>query len=487
MYLSIIVLPLTAASVAGLLGRKLGPTGVQIITISSLVITTIMVGIAFYEVGICGSPVYIKLPTWIDSGLLSVSWSFSFDTLSVVMLVPILIVSTFVQIYTVDYMREDPHVQRFFSYLTLFSFFMILLVAADNYLLMFLAWEGVGVVSFLLINFWFTRVAATKAAVLALTQNRVGDTLLTLGLFAVFWFAGNLDYASVFAIAPYVNETIITIVALLLLGGAAAKSAQLLLNTWLPHSMEGYRFSGDKQFITKYYLQIIVIFIMIYLVLLKQENNYIIESSIALSPRIKDAMIGDLLGDGYLGYPNKNKKGQFTGNCLFAMTLRDCDYVYHLWENIYQEICTSTPPRPWPNPNTGLPIQQYHFASRSLESLTSLHHEWYKLQSNKYIKIVPITIKDTLTDQGLAHWIMGDGYWDSKTVFLCTDNFSLEEVLLLIDTLKLVFNINAGLKSRIKSNKEQCWRIRISIKSIEDLRSRCLPYLIPSMYYKLGI
>lgn len=239
MYLSIIFLPLLGSTVAGFLGRKLGSTGAQIITISSLIITSAMVLVAFYEVGLCGSPVYIKLPSWIDSGLLNVSWGFSFDSLSVVMLLPILIVSTFVQIYTVDYMREDPHNQRFFSYLTLFSFFMILLVTADNYLLMFLAWEGIGVVSYLLINFWFTRIAATKAAVLALTQNRVGDTLLTLGLFGILWAVGNLDYSTVFSIIPYMNETSTTIIALLLLGGASAKSAQLFLNTWLPHSMEG--------------------------------------------------------------------------------------------------------------------------------------------------------------------------------------------------------------------------------------------------------
>jgi len=239
MYLSILFLPLLASTVAGLLGRKLGSTGAQIITISSLAITSAMVIVAFYEVGLCGSPVYIKLPSWIDSGLLDVSWGFSFDSLSVVMLIPILIVSTFVQVYTVDYMKEDPHNQRFFSYLTLFSFFMILLVTADNYLLMFLAWEGIGIVSYLLINFWFTRIAATKAAVLALTQNRVGDTLLTLGLFGMLWAVGNLDYSTVFSIIPYMNETVTTIIALLLLGGASAKSAQLFLNTWLPHSMEG--------------------------------------------------------------------------------------------------------------------------------------------------------------------------------------------------------------------------------------------------------
>lgn len=263
MYLSILFLPLLGSMVAGLLGRKLGSTGAQFITISSLAITSVMVLVAFYEVGLCASPVYIKLPSWIDSGLLNVSWGFSFDSLSVVMLIPILLVSTFVQIYTVDYMREDPHNQRFFSYLTLFSFFMILLVTADNYLLMFLAWEGIGVVSYLLINFWFTRIAATKAAVLALTQNRVGDTLLTLGLFGMLWAVGNLDYSTVFSIIPYMNETVTTIIALLLLGGASAKSAQLFLNTWLPHSMEGFLNRQTIIYSFKALFSILIIYIFI--------------------------------------------------------------------------------------------------------------------------------------------------------------------------------------------------------------------------------
>jgi len=154
------------------------------------------------------------------------------------------------------------HNQRFFSYLTLFSFFMILLVTADNYLLMFLAWEGIGVVSYLLINFWFTRIAATKAAVLALTQNRVGDTLLTLGMFSILWAVGNLDYSTVFSIIPYMNETVTTIIALLLLGGASAKSAQLFLNTWLPHSMEGQKPLRVKGL---FYFTITLYFISIYL------------------------------------------------------------------------------------------------------------------------------------------------------------------------------------------------------------------------------
>lgn len=127
---------------------------------------------------------------------------------------------------------------------------------------MFLAWEGIGVVSYLLINFWFTRIAATKAAVLALTQNRVGDTLLTLGLFGMLWAVGNLDYSTVFSVMPYLNETVVTIIALLLLGGASAKSAQLFLNTWLPHSMEGFlnRQTIIYIFIKRFFLYLSFIF-----------------------------------------------------------------------------------------------------------------------------------------------------------------------------------------------------------------------------------
>ncbi len=130
------------------------------------------------------------------------------------------------------------HNQRFFSYLSLFTFFMIVLVTGDNYLVLFLGWEGIGVVSYLLINFWYTRIAANKSGILALTQNRVGDALFSLGLFSIFWVFGNLDYSTIFSLVPYINEVSLTIISFLLLGGAIAKSAQLG-TTWLPWSMEG--------------------------------------------------------------------------------------------------------------------------------------------------------------------------------------------------------------------------------------------------------
>ena len=239
MYISILLLPLLGSIVSGFLGRKIGVSGAHIITCTCLILTSILVSVAFYEVGICGSPVTINLNSWIESEFLSISWEFLFDQLTVTMMIPVVFISTLIHIFSTDYMSEDPHNQRFFSYLSLFTFFMLLLVSGANYFVMFVGWEGIGVVSYLLINFWFTRLQANKAAILALTMNRVGDMGLSIGFFALFALFGSIDYATVFSLSPYMNETAITIIGLLLVSGAMAKSAQIPLHSWLPGSMEG--------------------------------------------------------------------------------------------------------------------------------------------------------------------------------------------------------------------------------------------------------
>lgn len=155
------------------------------------------------------------------------------------MLIPVLFISTLVHLFSVDYMSGDPHNQRFFSYLSLFTFFMLILVSGSNYLVMFVGWEGIGIVSFLLISFWYTRIPAVKAATQALIMNRVGDMLLSIGFFAMIALFGSLDYATIFSLSPYINETYITIIGLLIFAGATAKSAQIPLHVWLPASMEG--------------------------------------------------------------------------------------------------------------------------------------------------------------------------------------------------------------------------------------------------------
>jgi NADH:ubiquinone oxidoreductase subunit 2 (subunit N) len=212
---------------------------VHIINVSCLLITTLLALIAYYEVVLCNSPVSIDLFSWINAEHLQISWGFYFDQLTVNMLIPVLIVSLLVHVYSIGYMGEDPHQQRFFSYISLFTGLMLVLVTGNNFLVMFLGWEGVGVCSYLLVHFWYTRVAAVKSALNAMFTNRVGDYFLTLGFFAIFYTFGTLDYATVFSIAPYINTNVITFISILLLLGAAAKSAQIGLHQWLPMAMEG--------------------------------------------------------------------------------------------------------------------------------------------------------------------------------------------------------------------------------------------------------
>jgi NADH-ubiquinone oxidoreductase chain 5 len=239
MYLTLIILPLLASIISGFFGRKIGVSGAQWITCSSVITTTILAIIVFFEVGLNNIPVTIKLFRWVDSESLNIFWAFNFDSLTVSMLIPVLIVSSLVHIYSIGYMSHDPHNQRFFSYLSLFTFMMIILVTANNFLLMFVGWEGVGVCSYLLVSFWFTRIAANQSSISAFLTNRVGDCFLTIGMFAILWSFGNIDYSTVFSLAPYISENIITLIGICLLIGAMAKSSQIGLHVWLPMAMEG--------------------------------------------------------------------------------------------------------------------------------------------------------------------------------------------------------------------------------------------------------
>lgn len=239
MYLTIIVLPLLGSIVSGFFGRKIGVTGSHFLSCFSIITTTILAIIAFFEVGLNNNPVSITLFKWLDSESFNISWTFQFDSLTVSMLIPVLIISSLVHFYSIGYMSHDPHNQRFFSYLSLFTFMMIILVTGDNFLVMFVGWEGVGVCSYLLVSFWFTRIAANQSSLAAFLTNRVGDSFLTLGMFILLWALGSLDYNIVFSLSPYMNEDVITIIGICLVIGAMAKSSQVGLHIWLPMAMEG--------------------------------------------------------------------------------------------------------------------------------------------------------------------------------------------------------------------------------------------------------
>jgi NADH-quinone oxidoreductase subunit L len=249
MGVAIVVLPLIGAIVAGLFGRQIGDRGAQIITCALMVIAAALAVVVFIDVAIEGNTQVIELFTWIASGELQATWAVRVDTLTAVMLIVVTFVSALVHIYSIGYMSHDHSIPRFFSYLSLFTFAMLSLVTADNFLQMFFGWEGVGLCSYLLIGFWYDRHTANAAAIKAFIVNRVGDFGFVLGILGVFLVFKSVDFDTVFLAAPeQVGTTIdflgmqvdtLTTLCILLFIGAMGKSAQVPLHTWLPDAMEG--------------------------------------------------------------------------------------------------------------------------------------------------------------------------------------------------------------------------------------------------------
>nr|YP_001648592.1 NADH dehydrogenase subunit 5 [Xestospongia muta]ABW83899.1 NADH dehydrogenase subunit 5 [Xestospongia muta] len=241
MYILVLFFPLLSAIISGLFGRKIGTKGAGILTSSCIVISVVISCCIFYEVALNSSATYIKLWKWFDSELLTTYFGLQFDSLTSIMLIVITSVSALVHIYSIGYMSGDPHIPRFMSYLSLFTFLMIVLVTSDNYVQLFIGWEGVGLCSYLLINFWLTRIKANKAAIKAMLINRVGDIGLVLAMLMIFQEFGSLDFSTIYSllVSPVAKEENITIICILLFIGAVGKSAQLGLHTWLPDAMEG--------------------------------------------------------------------------------------------------------------------------------------------------------------------------------------------------------------------------------------------------------
>jgi NADH-ubiquinone oxidoreductase chain 5 len=249
MYLFVILFPAMGAIAAGLFGKALGRYGSSIVSSLSVFSSFLLSCFIAYEVILSNSPCHIKLFTWIYSENFEVSWGFLFDSLTAMMLIVVTSISTLVHLYSTEYMEADPHRSRFMAYLSLFTFCMLMLVTADNFIQMFLGWEGVGVSSYLLINFWFTRIQANKSAMKAMIVNKFGDTGLILGIVFIFFIFKSTKFNVVFANAVYYLNTYVHIwdyeintlnlICVLLFIGSIGKSAQLGLHTWLPDAMEG--------------------------------------------------------------------------------------------------------------------------------------------------------------------------------------------------------------------------------------------------------
>src|ERR671912_2238502 len=249
MYHAIVFLPLVGFLIAGLFGRILGARPSEIITTALLFVAAALSWVAFFSVAFGSGATRIQIAQWFASGDMVVDWAFRIDTLTVVMLVVVNTVSALVHLYSIGYMHEDPHRPRFFAYLSLFTFAMLMLVTADNLAQMFFGWEGVGLASYLLIGFWYEKDSARAAAIKAFIVNRVGDFGFALGIFLVFVLFNTVALEGIF---PRVGELAnarfhflgydwhaLTLACLLLFMGAMGKSAQFLLHTWLPDAMEG--------------------------------------------------------------------------------------------------------------------------------------------------------------------------------------------------------------------------------------------------------
>lgn len=249
MYLSILFLPFLGSFFAFFFGNFLGSKGCLFICCVCMFLSFIGSFFIFYEVILSGLTCHITLGNWISIGELNLKWCFLFDSISAAMFLIVNSVSFLVHIYSLDYMKNDPHKIRFFSYLSLFTFFMLFLVSADNFIQMFVGWEGVGLCSYLLVNFWYTRISANKASLKAIIVNRFGDFGIYMALMSIFTVFKSLDYSVIFPLVSLFEFSNIWIlnysidslhfICFFLFIGVIGKSAQIGLHSWLPDAMEG--------------------------------------------------------------------------------------------------------------------------------------------------------------------------------------------------------------------------------------------------------
>ncbi|WP_149537361.1 NADH-quinone oxidoreductase subunit L [Siccirubricoccus phaeus] len=245
MFVGAIFFPLLGACISGFLGRWIGDKAAQWSTVICMVLAAICGSLAFGQVALSGHPVTVEIVTWMDVGGLEFAWALRYDTLAAVMVAMVTFISTLIHLYSVGYMSHDETPSRFFAYLSLFTFMMLMLVTADNLAQLFFGWEGVGLASYLLIGYWYDRESANRAAMKAFIVNRVGDVSFMLGVALTFYVFGSIEFDTIFAAVPQHLEDrfggipALELIGVLLFIGACGKSAQLGLHTWLPDAMEG--------------------------------------------------------------------------------------------------------------------------------------------------------------------------------------------------------------------------------------------------------
>jgi len=384
MYLTILILPLLGSFVSGFLGRKIGVTGSHIITCTCLILSSILATIAFYEVGLSSSPVTVYLFNWIDSEYMTISWEFLFDQLTVSMFIPVLYISSLIHIFSTDYMAEDPHNQRFFSYLSLFTFFMLVLVSGANFFVMFVGWEGI-------------------VECLKWDNNKI------------------FTYSFIFL---NINDNV--------------------------------KFSSEIQKLTS--------------------NERIGPHNIDIISMI----IGSLLGDTYL----EKRKNSIGTRVIFKQSNKNVEYL--MWFHSYllnRGYCSSIKPKLQIRiKQKGKVFYQYQVNSYTFSSFNWIHEMFYRFIENKYIKILPLNIKEYLTPLALATLFINNGSCLGKGARIAFNCFTFEEVNILCKILKIKYNIIATPN---KYGKNRGYIIYINSNSMKLFTDTIKPYLLPSLYYKL--
>jgi hypothetical protein len=410
MYLSILILPLLASFVSGFMGRKIGVTGSHFITCTCLILASVLATFAFYEVGICGSPVSISLVSWIDSEIMSISWEFLFDQLTVSMFIPVLYISTLIHIYTTDYLSSDPHNQRFFSYLSLFTFFMLLLVSGGNYFVMFIGWEG--------------KLNCLKWCI---------DYNL------------NLDINYINSVDMYLFSSLSVI--------------NKNFRSFFSDSV--LRFNNGN-------------------------SNIKINSSKRIGPHNLDIIsiiVGSTLSDTHL---EKRNNGIGT-RIIFEKSNKNVEYL--MWFHSYlssRGYCNSKKPILHKRiRKNGEIFFHYRVNSYTFSSFNWIHDMFYIFDEvdNNYVKIIPNNIEEYLTPLALAIWFMDDGSKLGKGARIATNCFTEKEIIFLCEVLYKKYNITV---TAIRGGKGKGHILYIHTNSMNIFTKIIKPYMLPSLYYKLG-
>ena len=392
MYLSIIILPLLGSLVSGLLGRKIGITGAHLITCTCLILSSLLASLAFYEVAICASPVSVHLGDWVDSEFMSISWEFLFDQLTVSMFIPILYISSLIHIFSTDYMSEDPHNQRFFSYLSLFTFFMLLLVSGANFFVMFVGWEG---------------------KVGCLIWENVDNLHYNLILL-------NIKHKSLYL----------------------QKGRTFFMST--DKMVSGHRIGPHN-------IDIISI------------------------------IVGSTLGDTQL---EKRQKGLGT-RIIFEQSNKNVEYL--MWFHSYfstRGYCSTQKPKLHKRiKQKGEIFFHYRVNTYTFSSFNWIHDMFYTLVQGRFVKIIPSNIEEFLTPLALAIWFMDDGSKCNKGAKIATNCFTPKELIALCEVIYKKYQILCTVQS---GGKNKGHVIYISVKSMPIFSKLVKPFMLPSLYYKLG-